>query len=359
MKKLITICFLVSLVVWPAAAQAGFGISPPYVRSSKPIFAGSHYDQKITLLRSSAEEDLVAHITINAPEVESWITLDKGKVFDLPKGKLRVPMIVGVDVPEGAEIGNYKGHINIRISPKQQERTSGVSIALGARLEIDLTVTDQSFVEFNVRTSRIADIETLAPPWNWKIFSWFLYRLKVDLKIENEGNVKTAPTRVHLDVYDITEKKLLESSDSKPSGKVDPFQTQTVTTEFRTKLPPGQYWGKIKVYKDQDIVYSNNIAFTVLEHGELPSGTDLGWRPWILVASYFIALMIFIFIMIRIKFWRYLYIAYYFLTFPLRFSRKKLLKFKNYLKMRFWRWVHKKSSKYQALVEPEEDENDE
>jgi hypothetical protein len=66
-------------------AHAGFGISPPYVKTDKPIFPGSQFEQKITLLRSSADDEMQAEITINAPEIESWINIRQGEVFDLPK----------------------------------------------------------------------------------------------------------------------------------------------------------------------------------------------------------------------------------------------------------------------------------
>ena len=88
-------------------ANAGFGISPPYVKSDR-LIPGSYYEQKITLLRSAADENLQAVISIEAPEIASWISIDKGEQFDLPAGKLQVPMIVRVDVPDNAEIDNYK-----------------------------------------------------------------------------------------------------------------------------------------------------------------------------------------------------------------------------------------------------------
>lgn len=345
-KTLTTLLFFICLA-WGSAAHAGFGISPPYLKTNKPIFPGSNYEQTITLLRSSADDDLVAKITVNAPEIEPWITIDKGYTFDLPKGQLRVPMLVRVNVPDSAEIGNYKGHINVRISPKSGGGGSGVSIALGARIDIDLSITDKAYLDFNIRRVTIPDFEQLGMPWKWKIFSWFFYRTKVDMKIENTGNVKVAPTKVHIDIYDLTEKELLESYEDKSIDKVEPFTTDTVTASFPTNLGPGQYWGKIKIYKDNDIVYKDKIAFTVMAHGQLPGGTKMGVWPWLLLSAYILLLLIVIFILIKIRIWVYIYMLLYFISFPLRFVWSKISALKNNIKKRFWKWMHQKASKYQ------------
>jgi hypothetical protein len=158
---------LIALLAGANTALAGFGISPPYVKNNQ-IVPGSHYEQKITLLRSSAEEDLRAEITVNAPEIESWISIDKGMNFLMPKGQLQVPMVVNVDAPAKAEIGNYQGSINIRIVPAEAKTGGGVAIALGARVDVDLTLTNVTFSDFLVRIVSVPDVEMLGKPWNWK-----------------------------------------------------------------------------------------------------------------------------------------------------------------------------------------------
>src|SRR3989339_579957 len=262
-KKALAIFIFFVCLTWSSGAQAGFGISPPYLKTDKPIFPGANYEQTITLLRSSAEDELTAKITVNAPEIESWIAIDKGYSFDLPKGQLRVPMMVRVNVPDSAEIGDYKGYINVKIVPKVQSGGSGVSIALGARIDIDLRITDKAFLDFNVRRVSIPDFEQLGTPWKWPIFSWFFYRTKVEMKIENTGN--------------------------------------------------------IKIYKDKDIIYKDKIAFTVMTHGELPSGTKIGVWPWVLLSLY-VSLVL-------------LFVCFFVLLFFLLFS--KMLKLMNLCRLRW------------------------
>ena len=215
-KYLLFLLFVIGGVLsCVSIAYAGFGIAPPYLKSKNPLSPGSHFEQKITLLRSASDGDLRANIVMNALEVADWITIDKGNNFLLPKGKSQVPMVVSVDVPKDAEVGDYDGYMSIQVLPADKKPGSGVAIALGARVDIELTVSDETFIEFLIRKVEIPKLETLGKPWNWKIFSWFFYRLKVVMTIENTGNIKIAPSQVHLDVYDLTEKKLLESHDDK------------------------------------------------------------------------------------------------------------------------------------------------
>ena len=59
---------------------AGFGVSPPYVKNER-LDRGSHYEQKIILVRGDPIEDLKAEITIDVPGAQEWISIDKGTEF--------------------------------------------------------------------------------------------------------------------------------------------------------------------------------------------------------------------------------------------------------------------------------------
>jgi len=347
-KKIFTIFLL--LFFWGLAdnVKAGFGISPPYVKTEKPIFIGSHYEQKITLLRSSAEEDLQATITINAPEINTWISTDKGDTFELPKNMLQVPMVIKVDVPPDAEVGNYKGYINVRIAPKEKaEGATGVAIALGARINIDLDVTDQEFANFKVRKVDVPNFEKFSKPWSWPIFSYFFYKMQVAMTIENTGNVKTAPTNIHVDVYDLTEKSLLESYDNNKIKEIDSFMTEDRKVDFRTKLEPGQYWANVKIFKDDKIVRKDKLIFTVFEPGTAPGSNRMGKGPYIMMGGIILFFLIIIIALIKARSWRLVFKILYFITFPLVFLIKLILKFLNSLKVKFFKWIFKKASKYQ------------
>jgi len=332
-----------------STAQAGFCISPPYIQSDK-LTQGTHYEQKVTLLRSEAKDELEAHIIIDAPEIESWISIDKGMTFDLPKGSLQVPMVVSVDVPDDASYDEYRGHINIRISPKKKG-SSGVAIALGARVDISLLVTDLILPDFEVKKVKVADIEELKKPWIWQPFRWFFYRLKSTLNIKNIGNVDTAPTKVVADIYNTSKKKNLATLVDKSFEDIKPFESKELVADFPipSTLGPGQYWARIKVYKGDNIIYTNEDIFTIYEQGGLPGGPlPLGLKPWIMLSVLILLVLATFGILIKIRSWRVIiWVFSMSLGKVLGFSKRKISSTLSSLKLKFWRWMHQKASKYQ------------
>src|SRR6185312_2731013 len=90
------------LLIWGGftnIAFAGFGITPPYVRS-ETLRPGSEYTQEIIIVRSDPVEDLNAELTMNLPGIEPWFSFDRGLKFILPKGESQVKISVTVRVPE-------------------------------------------------------------------------------------------------------------------------------------------------------------------------------------------------------------------------------------------------------------------
>jgi len=238
---------------------AAFGVSPPFVLNDH-LLKGSHFEQKIVLSRDKPEQDLRVELTIDAPEIGGWITIDKGLSFVLPKGQQQVPMQVLVDVPEDAELGNYKGKIAVRTIPEKAEEGM-VTIALGGEIRVELTVTEEKVAEFRVLTCDIPDFEEGEP-------------IKLLMKIENTGNVAVAPSRVHLDVYDKYHRELLESGDDTNLGLIGPFKTKEIYAQFPTNLGVNSYWGEIKIFKDEEIIREEKIYFSIIEKKALPISTE-------------------------------------------------------------------------------------
>jgi hypothetical protein len=337
--------FIFALFLAAHPAMAGFGISPPYVKTKNPIFPGSHYEQIITLLRSSAEEALEAKVAVEAPEIASWVRIEQGDSFELPAGALQVPMKVVVDVPKDAEIGNYAGYINVHIVPKGALTGSGVAIALGARIDIDLEVTNEAFIDFMVRMVDIPAIEELKAPWRWPVFSWLLYRVNVVMKIENLGNIETSPTRVEMDVYDINERGIIATYVDKKIPPVPPFQIADVEASFLTKLEAGEYWARTRIYKGNEIVNKDKIIFAVHPPGQSPNPFKPGWAGYGLALGYLALLLVLAAAFIKGRSWRYLFKFALLLLWPLIFLGRLLFSFWQRLNRAFWRWLHKKSSR--------------
>ena len=239
-----------------AQTADAFGISPPHVINDK-LFPGAHFEQQITLSRTDPEQAVQCNLDYDTPGFEKWISFDPGTAFTFPAGEKVAVLTVKVDVPGDAKPGRRKGSLRITAAPVVQEQGK-INIVLGAQIDVDLTVTSEKFAAMAVKQVKINDIE---PGW----------KVKVDIKIENQGNTAIAPDRVSLDVYDSGFKNVIFSEHQDSVVKVKPFTTQEVSAYFPSQnLKLGQYWGDVKVYKGGDIAWEEKALFTVQPKGTLP-----------------------------------------------------------------------------------------
>ena len=254
------------------SALAGFGITPPYVRSDT-LTRGSEFTQKIILVRGDPIEDLKAEITINIPKVGGWFSVDRGNEFILPKGEKQVPIFITVRVPEDAEYERYVGNIRIRTS-SIGELKAGVSIALGAQVDVDIEVVDHIF-DFEVVRVELLELEEGHKKW------WLDYpgRITFLMHIENTGNVDVAPEKVRFDIYDRKSNKLLESTESiNEIQTVAPFDTGKVAAYLPTHLPVGGYKVKYTIYKGEKVARTGDINISILPHGLVPNYKPFGFE---------------------------------------------------------------------------------
>ena len=253
-------------------AQAGFGISPPYFQNNN-LTRNSHFEQKIYLGRGDPKDELVIEITINVPGANDWISIDKGESFLLAKGVKQVPMMVNVDVPEDADFGNYKGNIRVRVLPTTAAPQGQVTVVLGAQIDVDLDVLDKVIYDFKVWKVNIPNLTTGHKVW------WFFFpgRMNLNLQIENLGNVKAAPTKIEMDVYDSKGEKLLESFETTKIEKVEAFSTQNIFVKFPTRLPAGKYVVKFKIFKGEEIAREGFLDVSILPYGTIPGDNGYGF----------------------------------------------------------------------------------
>jgi hypothetical protein len=251
-------------------AYAGFGITPPYVRNDR-LTQGTEYTQEIILVRGDPVEDLKAEITVNVPGANDWISIDRGSEFLLPRGEKQVAMQVTVRVPNNAPYERYQGIIRIRtLSP---DPASGVSIALGAQIDVDLRVVDE-IRDFEVKRVQISEAEEPRRFW------WLEYpgRIQFTMSIENTGNAPTAPSRVQLDIYDRRGNVVLETTyNTNTIEDVLPFETRETIAYIPTRLPPGAYLVKYSVFRFEDEVKrSGELTLSVLPAGTLTAYVGYG-----------------------------------------------------------------------------------
>ncbi|MCD6550234.1 hypothetical protein J7K24_01660 [bacterium] len=238
-------------------SNAGFGITPPDI-INEHLVPGSSFEETIYLTRGDPDEELTAQVIINDSPIKDWITIEKGERFPLPKGKKIVPMKVLINVPSGAEYGKYKGTITIKAVPSKN-KGGQVSTILAGTVDIELLVTQETFSDFKVKIISIpSEIEQNSP-------------LVISIKLENLGNQKTRPSKVHLDIYDLYHKKILKSEDVYQfKGWVEPFQTGIVEAQSLLDLDLGEYWADISVYKGEEKVDFAKVYFKIVPQGSKP-----------------------------------------------------------------------------------------
>ena len=233
---------------WTGSLQAGFGVSPPDV-TNHHLVPGSRYEKTIYLVRGRPETEMTADIDVVAPEIKDWITIDKGLKFPLPKGEQKIPMKIIIDVPPDAGYGNYGGHIKVRALPS--EGGGQVTAVLGVRVDLDLRVSGEGYYDFRLKTVSIPDVEIGEP-------------LVVSLMLENLGNVKARPAKVHVDIYNINHNSLLESGDILTTTWVDSFQTGQSAGEMEINLDLGEYWADVTAYKEEEPLGLHRVHFMVI-----------------------------------------------------------------------------------------------
>lgn len=247
-------------------ADASFGITPPYVKNTS-LVRNSQYEQQILLVRGDPNVGQIAEVTVDAPEIASWIQVVEGDRIPLPRGEQKVPMTVRVTVPDDAEFKNYTGKIRIRTVPEDGQVAQGaVSISLGALVDIDLSVIDREIKDFRVRRVSVGELNE-----GHKV-AWLFFPGKIlfETLLENTGNVDISPSRVELQIYERTGKVLLE--ETKNLGKVPkikPFATETVVAEIPTRLPAGSYVARYKIFNGDELKQEGDLSLTIHPYGTL------------------------------------------------------------------------------------------
>ncbi len=259
---LLTLLFTINIGV----VEAGFGITPPYVSNSS-LTRNSVYEQQILLVRGDPDVAQNAEITIDAPEIESWIEIVEGETILLPAGVQKVPMTVRVRVPSDAEFKDHIGAIRIRTVPADGVVTPGaVSISLGALVDIKLSVIDKVIKDFRIRKISVADLNEGSK------FAWLYFpgKIRFAMFLENTGNVDVSPSKVEFRIFDRSGKVMLEETRS--LGKIPtiaPYGTGEVVAEIPTRLPAGGYMARYKIYNGDEIKQEGDLSLNILPPGSV------------------------------------------------------------------------------------------
>jgi len=247
-------------------AMAGFGVTPPFVRNTS-LTRNSIYEQKILLVQGNPNVDLKATVSIDAPEIQDWIEIDKGGSFTLPRGEQKVPITVRITVPADADFKTYTGAIRIKTSATDDALDTGaVNISLGAQIDIELQVIDKIIKNFRIRKIGVADLNE-GTKIGWLYFPG---KIPFSMLVENTGNVKVAPSEVVFNIYDSSGTVLYEeTSNIGTLPKIEPFATEDVTAYIPTRLPAGSYLARFKIMNGDVVKHEGELSLNILPYGTL------------------------------------------------------------------------------------------
>lgn len=242
--------------------SANVGVSPSDLIVDH-LLPGTNLSKTIILSRANPDTDFKIDIEMMEGEINDWITVTPESGFIAPEGEQRVPFLVNVHVPKDAKVGNYQGALIVRAVPITKEQVGQVNTVSSVAIKLDLSVTDKDIVEYDVLSIQVPkikqgdDINTL-------------------FKIKNTGNVPAHPAKIHMDVLDVFNNKILESHDALDAeiDHVDPFLPDAmgeILVQSPTELGVGQYWIEVTVYDESDeILKSEKLMLEIEAPGEKP-----------------------------------------------------------------------------------------
>lgn len=241
-------------------SEAAFGTSPPWVRNDH-MLPGTTYEQIINLSRNNPDKDMQVKVRIDGDEIKRWITIEDEKDLIIKKGQKILPMKVTVKVPKRAALKDYRAGIFVTlesIQDDEQKKGGTVSIKLGAHIVVELTVTGEKIIDYRIKTITVDDINE----------GDFFY---LNTEVENLGNTEIMELHGQVDIYDHKETEILKSlTFGQLSDAIGPdtlFKSQIVFPDV--KLEPGEYWAKVKVFKDDEIIYEHRL-YQLVKESEVP-----------------------------------------------------------------------------------------
>lgn len=286
---------LIFLGLQKDVALAGFGVSPPTITNTN-LTPGSTFEQDIVLVQGTPDVDMNVAVVVDAGKINSWIKIENGNTFIIPKGTQQFPMKVDVTVPADAQFGEYKGNIIISTKPLGAPK-SGVSVVLGGNVKIDLTVASAKVSNFLIQNFQIPDVAKGS-------------QVKFVVKVNNEGNVENGPTKVDLTFFDQYHSKQLDQQTQTITQKVSPFQVKDISINFPNKLDVGSYWADVKIYSGDTVAVSGKLVFNVIAplsaaKQQKSSGSDSSgismWIYWLIAVVVIILVVVLIRVVISRK----------------------------------------------------------
>ena len=243
---------VVVALIMPAIADAGFGVSPPLIKEDK-LVKGIRLDRIVYLVQGAPDREMKVELFVDSP-VKDWISFPQGNPVTIPQGVQQFPLAVQIAVPADADLGIYKGNIRVTTVPEKADQAGEVAIAIGGVIDLDLTVGNDVIVDVDVRTIKILNIREGDDP-------------EADVTIVNNGNVGGAPDAATFELFNKFGELRLAYAESEAFEPIPAFSERVEHLSFPIDihLAPGEYWGHVKVYKDNQLLNELKTVFNVTE----------------------------------------------------------------------------------------------
>jgi hypothetical protein len=253
MRKLLRLQFaLLSAAIFTALLTvpvfAGIGVSPADVTNLQ-LKQGATFKQEIIISQSDPNEDLTVNLEADVPGINDWFSFEPSATFTLPKGQQHFTTTVIVKVPQNADLKTYSGAVRLKASPANATQ-GGVAVVKGARLDVKLGVTDKDITDFVVRSLTIEDFVVRTP-------------LILKLKVENAGNIASAPTKVTISVTDLNNKPVDSLEGTEGLDPIGVGETKELSVKVANTLSPGEYFGDVKIWSQDKVLREEKINFKV------------------------------------------------------------------------------------------------
>ena len=283
----ITLFFLFGQV---HSTLAGFGISPPSVQNAR-LVPGSSFERTIYLVQGNPTKPLDISVTIDSKNMGKWISFEPKIPFTIPAGVQQFPLKIHIAVPKDAVLGIYKAFVRIQTEPEKAKKAGGVAIALGGRIDIELTVGDDIVESFEITNISINDVYEGDNP-------------SVSLTLNNTGNVPASLASASFELYNKFGNIRLGYGEVSSFEEVPAFSEKNIKIEFPigVHLAMGEYWGTAIIYNDENrAIKEVRSVFNVRKGGLLAAVGSLTGSLWVqlFIAAVVLILLAVVFYIIK------------------------------------------------------------
>lgn len=229
------------------SANAGVGVTPPYVRNTV-LLPGSVYAQEINAVSTAVTYDQWVHPVKTATVANGWVTFDPPPPFKIPAGQNKATFKAIVNVPLDAAPGSYSGDIYLKFNTNPNIVSGG-----GAVVDVELTVVDYPVVSLRVRRFfSLPDTVSRTP-------------VRACFDVENEGNTAGNYSRVELVASTYFYAPLGTFSGEFPS-LVPPFTRQQVCADIPNTLAPttfAPYRAVLRLYNGDSVAVTTDTLLYI------------------------------------------------------------------------------------------------